>query len=999
MLQASFQRKSIHLILTCLLATIACKTITNFTPQQKNNFNQTESIIPSDLQVIGPDNVSKLDAILSLGSGRAYDLAWSPDQAWLGIATSNGINIYEFESGQLLRTLPGTNTKRNRNGAVAISPDGKLLVSTSSEASGVIIWDTQTWGKLHIINEGGGVHQIIFSPDGKLLAYSVGSTVTYLDDNGFEKIISNNNIYIVNVDSGEIIYLLPGGLSIIRAIVFSPDGNILASSSCCDDSEDAIRLWNVVTGKEVHNIDSAGFSAGLYSVLSPDGLYQAIAYDGGISIFEVGNGNRKTSIDTDLAVQEGWDRRTAFSPDGKMLTILSDDAEIWNLEEKPPLIKTFQAVDGSIFAASPNGSQLAMAGINGELRLFDVNTGDESILSSGPTILALTFSTGGDLLAISRQDGTIELWEMKNLQLRMSLKDTDAAEQLEFEAMDSLLISSNGFGKSIIWDSLTGDRRWEISSNPYLFQSYFLSKDGNFLVVAKYQESLTTSSLDIYSISTGAKLGSISLPDPYITSFVLTSDAKTLIISSINGNQFEESDLIFYDLENKKETQRISAGSEFFRMILVDEEQSLALVGDEISLWDTVNRIERYRFPEISETLFFGGKLDTYNERFLLIEGEILLDTWTGILLGQGPISVSMKENIFSRSEENTIILANLEGGEEFLRFTAHTNDISELAFLGDETLLASGSVEANEIKLWEVSARNQVSQLEYHNREGDIAFSPDHSTLIYAHAGALRFIDLSNGKDLYPLDGELAGAGFSGLAFTPDGNYFISSNYDQNNIMIWEAKTRKLLHTFRVGRGLLEGIAISPDSHTLAIVEPEIITLIDLATWSVTSQINTDIERGYLTAFSSDSKKLVTTDFYGDTSIWDMVNGNKLYNVNISGGMVKAAAISPNGEWLAVVVDESEMQVWSVESGKEVWSFQDPDQYYDSGPSTFSPDGRLLATATAGGGLTIWESATGKQIYVSEAYAAFTPSIAFSPDGMLLAISVDGTIKLLGVK
>ncbi len=174
-------------------------------------------------------------------------LAFSPDSRTL-FSIGASVRVYNVATGQTLRDIKYSEDLMYG----ALSPDGSLLATSLGTREDILLWDLATDSVVRILHPDiGGVHRaLIFSPDGSLLATAGDAGVIYLWD----------------VASGTVVRRLLGHTTMIeRAMDFSSDGRYLASGSF----DRTVRIWDVATGVELRRF--TGYADGLPRVaFTPD---------------------------------------------------------------------------------------------------------------------------------------------------------------------------------------------------------------------------------------------------------------------------------------------------------------------------------------------------------------------------------------------------------------------------------------------------------------------------------------------------------------------------------------------------------------------------------------------------------------------------------------------------------------------------------------------------------------------------------------------------------
>jgi WD40 repeat protein len=276
---------------------------------------------------------------------------------------------------------------------------------------------THGWVIVRFLDYHGRAEAAAFAPKGYLLG--VGGTTP---DIIVYDIRSN--------DSGH-----PLGMSIrrVKALVFSPDGRVVAATSWLNDE---IVVWDLAAGRERMRLrghtsdasslafapDGSGFAdASAVSTLAfaPDGSWLASGgrVDGMVIVWDLARGQPKWL----LSGTPGPIMSLASSPDGARLASVNCHERwmrLWDLKtgRLDRLIAAHSTAPNAV-AFAPDGRMLAIACKDGGLGLWEVTTGRQiaSLGTMTGQLRSVAFAPDGNTLAATGYDNDVRLWKVADL--------------------------------------------------------------------------------------------------------------------------------------------------------------------------------------------------------------------------------------------------------------------------------------------------------------------------------------------------------------------------------------------------------------------------------------------------------------------------------------------------------------------------------------------------------------------------------------------------------
>jgi len=295
---------------------------------------------------------------------------------------------------------------------IAISPDGRRALSSSSDGS-LIIWDlaSATETRRFKGHTAPFIMGLEFTPDGQFFVSSSGrgDPVTPVSE--------DNTLRLWDIESGQQIQVFEGHTDGIWTVAVSPDGEKLLSGGL----DMSVRLWDVVTGEQILLLEGHE-SWVIEAVFLPDGT-RALSggLDGKLILWDLETSEIIRHLEGDF-----WDTwGLAITPDNKKALGAGNNCivGVWDIETGKQLLRFKGHSEGGNpicaiagIAITPDSRSVISAGTNSTMIQWDLESGEEMRRFVGHTgaQVRLNLSPDGSTLFSSEGDGTLFLWDLEN---------------------------------------------------------------------------------------------------------------------------------------------------------------------------------------------------------------------------------------------------------------------------------------------------------------------------------------------------------------------------------------------------------------------------------------------------------------------------------------------------------------------------------------------------------------------------------------------------------
>jgi WD40 repeat protein/serine/threonine protein kinase len=606
-----------------------------------------------------------------------------------------------------------------------------------------------------------------------------------------------------------------------------------------------------------------------------------------------------------------------------------------------PLVIQHKAEANGV-AFSPDGAQLASAGGDGVVRIWNSRTGGKPIQefkAHDKAACGVAFHPAGRHLASTGADGLVKVWELATGREVFrgpcdALRKFGAAYTVAFRPPDGRHLAAGSKPTVTLWDWENRQPVLTVGGHEHHTMPVAFSPDGRRLATG----GAFGEGHNIWDAETGRRLRTLPAQQHPVTAVAFSPDGRRLALACIGRN------VTLLDSTTDMHVQTLVHSGNVLGAAFSPNGQRLATTGEDktVRIWD----------PETGrEVLSLRGHAASCGCVAFSPDGHRLASCST-----DGTIRVWDATPL--RGDE----------GQEVLTFAQQNDEIRSVAVSPDGERVVSAGLGPH-VKVWNAATGQPIVVFPGHTPVVfSVAWHPDGQRIATAGSEgprhAVKVWDGRTGREHFAVPASQDGfAGpYTAVAFRPDGRYLVTGNQD-GVVQVRDSQTGKEVHRLVTHGREVRGLVFSRDGEHLASASSDgEVKLWDATRLDEKQDPRIPPIRGRVpgpslnVAFSPDGRRLATGGEENTVKIWDVQTGRELQPLRGHNGEVYTVAFSPDkdGRWIASGGEDSTVKVWDSRTGKVVHSFRGHTGLVSS--LAFSPDGRWLYSGSRDKTVKVWD-------------------------------------------
>ena len=568
--------------------------------------------------------------------------------------------------------------------------------------------------------------------------------------------------------------------------------------------------------------------------------------------------------------------------------------------------------DGELIASGSKDKTIKLWNRQGELQAT-LAGGESNLQGHQDTVWCVDFSPDSQLIVSASKDQTIKLWNRKGELLNTFTGHLDEVKWVSFSPDGELIASASKDGTVKLWNR-KGELLKTLTDHEGAVFSVAWSPDG---------QSLASGSKD-----------------------------KTIKIWSRDGT------LLYTSLGHEKNVLSVTFSPDGKLLASASDDRTIKVWNREGKLLKTLEGHE-----DAVNTIAFNPNLDQ-SARLVSADsdGHIKLWTWDGKLI-------------------TTI--------------SGHASTVNQVIFTTDGKTVASASLDTS-IRLWNLdNILPEIWQPQEEIYGSKVSFSPD-SQLIAAASrkdDTVKILNFRARKLLKNLRGHSGWV--NSTNFSPDGQLLVTGSNDKT-VRIWRPQRGKMIRVLRGHKGTVNHVTFSPDGQLIASASDDQTIKLWQRDGKLFKTLEGHTEAVNHVSFSSDGELLASASADNMVKIWDK-EGNLIASL-VGEGQFSSVSFSPVDNRVIVAgTAGGKIQWWYAQDSS--WQLEPTTEtVIGHGNSvyqvSFSPNGAVIASGSEDGTIKIWNREGLLLANLLEGTNR-VESVNFLPNGKLVSLDSTSTISV----